>query len=279
MSRFTLFRRPSPAMIVATTALVAGGAGTATAASLITGSQIKNSSITAADIKNNSIAGTDVRNGSLAGADLKNSTVTAAKLAPSAKAALQGPAGPAGAPGAQGPAGAPGPAGGPAGPAGPAGPEGPAGPAGAAGPAGPAGGVGPAGPEGPAGPAGPVGPSDAFESAIGNPGAAPDAKAAIDTLDLQRGSYVITAKVDASFGAAADLVECDLVNNGTVLGRSRIVSSGVGRQVLTVVAAPTLDGFIVNSNDVTIECADNGTGVGLFNLSAHAVKVAEMNAG
>lgn len=239
MSRSPLFRRPSPAMIVASVALVTGGAGTATAASLITGKQIKNSTITAADIKANSIPGSDIRNGSLAGTDLKNNTISAAKLTAAAKAELKGavgPAGAAGAPGAPGAAGAP----------------------------------------GATGPTGPAGPSDGFETAVGNPGSAPNDKAAIDTLDLPRGSFLITAKVDATFGAAADLLECDLVNDGTVLGRSRIVSSGVGRQVLTVLAAPTLTGFQLNQNDVTFECADNDSGVSLANASAVAVKVAEM---
>lgn len=242
MSRSPLFRRPSPAMIVASIALVTGGAGTATAASLITGKQIKNSTITAADIKANSIPGSDIRNGSLAGVDLKNSTVTAAKLAPSAKAALKGDTGPAGPAGAQGAAGAP----------------------------------GAPGAAGPAGPQGPAGPSDGYETAVGTPGAAPNSKAAIDTLDLPRGSFIITAKVDATFGGPAEVLECDLVNDGTVLGRSRIVSSGVGRQVLTVLAAPTLTGFVVNATDVTFECADSDTGVSLNNASAVAVKVASM---
>lgn len=60
--------------------------------------------------------------------------------------------------GPQGPQGATGPQG-PAGPVGPAGPAGPVGPAGATGPVGATGRVGPAGPAGPAGATGPAGPA------------------------------------------------------------------------------------------------------------------------
>ncbi len=72
--------RPSPAMVVACTALFVAGAGTATAAKLITGKQIKNSSITS----------TDVRNGSLLRKDFKSAQL---------------PRGPQGLPGASGRAG------------------------------------------------------------------------------------------------------------------------------------------------------------------------------
>ena len=70
------------------------GAGTATAAKMITGA--------------------DVANGTLTGSDIMNGTVKKKDLSDGAQASLQGAAGPAGR----------------AGPAGPAGPEGPAGPAG-----------------------------------------------------------------------------------------------------------------------------------------------------
>ena len=69
------------------------GAGTAGAAKLITGKQVKNGSLTGADIKAGSL-GTD-------------------RLSPGARASLKGDAGPAGAVGPQGPAGADGADGGP----------------------------------------------------------------------------------------------------------------------------------------------------------------------
>jgi hypothetical protein len=90
-------RRPSPALIVAICAVLLASTGTATAARLITGKQIRDGTITGADIKNRSIG-------------LQDLSRTARKGITGAR----GPAGPAGPPG-------------PAGPAGPAGPPGPAG--------------------------------------------------------------------------------------------------------------------------------------------------------
>jgi hypothetical protein len=98
-----LKRAPSPALMVATVALVAGMAGSATAASLITGKQIKNESLTGADVKDGSLKTRDLARG--ARNDL------AGERGP------RGRSGPAGAVGASGPAG-------PAGPAGPVGPPG-----------------------------------------------------------------------------------------------------------------------------------------------------------
>ena len=69
------------------------GAGTAGAAKLITGKQVRNGSLTGADIKAGSL-GTD-------------------RLSPGARSSLKGDAGPAGAVGPQGPAGADGADGGP----------------------------------------------------------------------------------------------------------------------------------------------------------------------
>lgn len=57
--------RPSPALTVAFMALFVAGAGTATAAGLITGKQIKNSSITTKDIKNKSLLKKDFKSGQL----------------------------------------------------------------------------------------------------------------------------------------------------------------------------------------------------------------------
>ena len=114
-------------------ALIAG-ATSATAANLITGSDIKNGSITGADIKNPAIDSEDIKKGA----------VIKKKLSKAVRDALDdnGPAGP------QGPAGPPGPAGGPAGAQGPQGPAGPQGPQGPTGPQGAKGDPGPQGPPG-----------------------------------------------------------------------------------------------------------------------------------
>lgn len=80
--------RITPSFLVALVALVFASAGTATAAKLLTGKNIANSSLTGADVKN----------GSLGTADLSS----AAKSALKGATGPAGPAGPAGAAGAQG---------------------------------------------------------------------------------------------------------------------------------------------------------------------------------
>ncbi|HEX8854863.1 MAG TPA: hypothetical protein VF752_04615 [Thermoleophilaceae bacterium] len=65
MKRLRL-RRPSPGLVVAVIALVCATAGGATAATLITGKQIKNSSITGVDVKNKSLTKADFK-GSVTG--------------------------------------------------------------------------------------------------------------------------------------------------------------------------------------------------------------------
>lgn len=71
--------RPSPAMLVAVAALFVALGGTATAALVITGKNVRNGSLSGADIKNGTIKGGDVKNNSLSSADIKGR--------------LQGPAG------------------------------------------------------------------------------------------------------------------------------------------------------------------------------------------
>src|SRR2546423_10995149 len=99
-------RRVSPAMVVASVALLAALAGTGYAAGILpAGSvgtpQLKNDAVVSAKVKNHSLLAVDFRSGQL-------------------PAGGQGPPGPAGPAGAQGPAG-------PAGPTGPAGSQGPGG--------------------------------------------------------------------------------------------------------------------------------------------------------
>lgn len=89
--------RNTPAIIIATGALLLSATGGAVAAGLITGADIKNGTVTTRDIK--------------------NETLKLADISAEAETALQGSTGPAG-------------------PAGPAGPQGDTGPAGPAGPAG-----------------------------------------------------------------------------------------------------------------------------------------------
>jgi hypothetical protein len=140
--------RPSPAMVVACLALFIALTGSAVAAKLVTGKQIKNSSITSVD----------VRNGGLKRADL------AADALP-----VAGAMGATGAIGPQGPKGDSNT--GPAGPQGPRGDTvtvdgksvvGPKGDKGDKGDPGPAGTNGDTGAQGPQGPAGAQGPQGSF---------------------------------------------------------------------------------------------------------------------
>lgn len=75
-------RRPSPAMVVAMTALIAGLLGTAYAATKINGKQIKNGSIPGKKLKANTVTGAKVNESTLAG-------VNAAKLGGKASSAFQ----------------------------------------------------------------------------------------------------------------------------------------------------------------------------------------------
>ena len=85
---------PSPAVVIASIAVVGSLSGTAVAGKLITGSQVANSSLT----------GADVRNGTLTAKDFKRGTLRAAVSEPGqpGQAGPQGPKGDAGAAGAQG---------------------------------------------------------------------------------------------------------------------------------------------------------------------------------
>ena len=100
--------RPGAGLVLAVIAIVLTLGGTATAAKLITGKQVKNSSLTGADVKNASLTGRDVKNGSIGPSDLSS----AARKAVSGSAGSIGPkggtgaAGAAGAPGAKGDTGA-----------------------------------------------------------------------------------------------------------------------------------------------------------------------------
>jgi hypothetical protein len=84
-------RRPSPGLVVASIALIAATSGSAIAASVITGAQIKDGSIGVKDLSKQAVAKLHGARG---------------KTGPRGAAGAQGPAGIAGAAGAQGPAGA-----------------------------------------------------------------------------------------------------------------------------------------------------------------------------
>ena len=102
-------RIPSPAIVIASLALLLSLTGTAVASVLITGAQIKNNTVGTLDLKNNDVRSADVRNNGLTSLDVMNGTLKAIDFAPGQLPA--GPAGPAGQQGPAGPQGAPGLAG------------------------------------------------------------------------------------------------------------------------------------------------------------------------
>jgi len=74
--------RPSPAMLVAVAALFVALGGTATAALVITGHNVRNGSLSGHDVRNGSLSGHDIRNGTVRAGDVKNGSLTSADLKP-----------------------------------------------------------------------------------------------------------------------------------------------------------------------------------------------------
>jgi len=74
--RTILRRRPSPAMIVACTALLVALSGTAVA----TVATVPRGSVGTVNLKNNAVTSAKIRNGQVATADLRNNAVTSAKV-------------------------------------------------------------------------------------------------------------------------------------------------------------------------------------------------------
>ena len=107
----TLLRRPSPAMVVACTALLVALGGTSFAAA----TQLARNSVGTPQLKNGAVTTPKIRNNAVNSAKVANRSLRRVDFAPGQL---------------------------PAGPTGPQGPAGPAGPAGAAGPTGPAGVIG-----------------------------------------------------------------------------------------------------------------------------------------
>ena len=79
MKRFK--RLPSPAMLVALAALFVALGGSAYAAVVITGKNVRNNTLEGADIKNKSLHGRDVKVDSLGGIPIKEERLVASKLA------------------------------------------------------------------------------------------------------------------------------------------------------------------------------------------------------
>jgi hypothetical protein len=106
--------RPSPALVVASIALLMalGGTGIAAVANVpnnsVGTSKIKNNAVTAPKIASNAVTSAKIAGNAVTNAKIANGTIQPADLSAAAKTAgPQGPAGPAGPAGPSGPAGAP----------------------------------------------------------------------------------------------------------------------------------------------------------------------------
>jgi hypothetical protein len=66
---------PSPAMVVAVVALIVSLSGSAYAAFVITGKNIKNGTVTTRDIRNHSLSGRDMRRDGIGGGSIKESSL------------------------------------------------------------------------------------------------------------------------------------------------------------------------------------------------------------
>lgn len=76
-----MFRKTPAALLAAATLVVVTTAGSATAAALITGKDVKNGTLTGKDVKASSLAAKHIKDGSLTGADVKDSALTGADVA------------------------------------------------------------------------------------------------------------------------------------------------------------------------------------------------------
>ncbi len=70
-----------PALLLAVAVVLVSVAGSATAAKLITGKQIKDGSIASIDVRNNSLTGADVKSSSLTGGDVADGSLAGADVA------------------------------------------------------------------------------------------------------------------------------------------------------------------------------------------------------
>ena len=102
--------RPSSATVIAFIALLLAGAGSATAATLITGAQVKDNSLTGRDVKDGSLSTRDFKKGTLR-AGSRGTQGPQGTQGPAGAEGADGPAGPSGAAGQPGPRGARGPSG------------------------------------------------------------------------------------------------------------------------------------------------------------------------
>lgn len=187
-------RRPQASTAISCVALFVALSGTATAATMISGKEIKNNSVTGADVKSSSLTGSDIKNRSLTAADLSPAAISSLKAA------------------------------GTAGPAGPAGATGPQGPKGDAGAPGTPGADGAAGADGAQGPAGLI---KVYRASAGSDNIPANAETQVLSKVVPQGTYLVTAKLTLSTQDDS-LVRCDLYSGVTVIDTARHLANGAG---------------------------------------------------
>lgn len=229
----------SPLTIAATIAvLFLAVGGSATAAKLLTGKDIKNHSITQADVKKQSLTGKSIKNGSLGLRDM-NGSVRKALLA-KGTAGTAGQAGSQGAPGGQGP-------------------QGPAGENGV---------------PGAHGPVGPRGPSDAFVAESFFHLIDSVATRRIVTKTLPAGTFVVSGKTSLT-STSSDLVSCYLRKLDGLLD---IDQTPAGNNVPDVVLPVSLQGVVTleQPGDVTLFCIEGNAELKAYSTKMTAIQVASV---
>ncbi|WP_022928803.1 collagen-like triple helix repeat-containing protein [Patulibacter americanus] len=206
-------RRPQTSTAVSFLALFVALSGTATAATMISGKEIKNNTVTGADVKSSSLTGSDIKNRSLSASDLSASALATLKSSGAA-----GPAGPAGPQGAQGPQGAKGDTGAPGAPGEPGAP----------------------GANGVDGAQGPAGLIKVYRTSAGSDNLPINTESQIVSKVVPQGTYLVSAKLTLATQDDS-LVRCDLLSGATVIDTARHLANGVGesRTPLMLTAAAT----------------------------------------
>lgn len=249
------------ANVISVLALFVALGGSATAAILITGKNVKNGSLTGADIKDDSVGGVDIKDGDLLAKDF-----AAGQL-------------PTGAPGPKGETGEPGPKGdpgsqGPQGPQGSAGVKGDKGDRGLQGEQGLQGIQGIQGIQGEQGLQGLTGPSNAYAKTVASADVANTA-VSVASLSLPTGAYVVQAAFWAhnNDGTGNAPLICTLNGHMTAIQLEANLTGNSSSQTGGDVTTATLG----SPGDVSLFCYDN-TGdptktVTLHEISLVAIKV------
>jgi hypothetical protein len=236
-------RRPQASTAVSFVALFVALSGTATAATMISGKEIKNNTVTGADVKSSSLTGSDIKNRSLSAADLSAKAIAELKSSGAA---------------------------GPAGPAGPVGPQGAQGPKGDTGEPGAPGAPGQNGVDGAQGPAGII---RVFRATAGSDNLPINAQSQIVSKSVPQGTYLVTAKLTLATEEDS-LVRCDLLSGAGVVDTTRHLANGVGESRTPLMLTATTSASQISPLRVT--CTTEGAAANTESTKLIAVPVDEV---